>query len=163
MTLSGANACVMAIAVAATMAAPRYRIFPMLNGGIPLWVLTVIYAVISFAGSSFNPAAYGAELAGAATGFLFVRRLNKGYDPGKWMTGLYDWFFDLFNPDKVPDPDSARRRIFYDTHGKPPYKKKPNVNQERIDEILDKINTTGYHSLSHEEKDILRRAGEADL
>ncbi|HRO44549.1 rhomboid family intramembrane serine protease [Agriterribacter sp.] len=164
MTLSGANACVMAIAVAATVAAPGYRFFPMLNGGIPLWVLTVIYAAISFAGTSFNnPAAYGGELAGAATGFLFVKRLNKGYDPGSWMNRLYDWFFDLFNPDKAPDPDSARRRIFYDTHGKPPYKKKPNLNQERIDEILDKINRTGYHSLSHDEKDILHRAGEEDL
>src|SRR5690606_15630590 len=40
MALAGANACVMCIAVAATVAAPRYRIFPMLNGGIPLWILT---------------------------------------------------------------------------------------------------------------------------
>lgn len=164
MTLSGANASVMAIAVAATVAAPGYRIFPMLNGGIPLWVLTVIYAVISFAGTSFsNPAAYGSALAGAAMGFLFVNRLNKGYDPGRWMTWLYDWFFDLFNPDKTFNPDSARRRIFYDAHGKPPYKKKPNLNQERVDEILDKINKTGYHSLSHDEKDILHRASEEDL
>lgn len=163
-TLSGANASVMAVAVAATVAAPGYRIFPMLNGGIPLWVLTVIYAVINFAGTSFNnPAAYGSELAGAAMGFLFANRLNKGYDPGSWMNNLYDWFFNLFNPDKAPDPDMSRRRIFYDTHGKPPYKKKPNLNQEHIDEILDKINRTGYQSLSREEKDILHRASEEDL
>lgn len=164
MTLSGANASVMAIAVAATVAAPGYRIFPMLNGGIPLWILTVIYAVINFAGTSFNnPAAYGAELAGAAMGLLFASRLNKGYDPGRWMSDLYNWFFDLFNPDKATAPDSTRQRIFYDTHGKAPFKKKPHVNQEHIDEILDKINRTGYQSLSHDEKDILRRASEADL
>lgn len=164
MSLSGANACVMAIAVAATVAAPGYRIFPMLNGGIPLWVLTIIYAVISFAGTSFgNPAAYGAELAGAATGFLFMTRLQKGYDAGKWMNNLYDWFFNLFNPEKNAAPDTARHRIFYDTHGKVPFEKKPNVNQERIDEILDKINKSGYASLTFDEKDTLRRASEEGI
>lgn len=164
MALAGANACVMAVAIAATVAAPGYRIFPMLNGGIPLWVLTVIYAVISFAGTSYgNAAAYGAEMAGAAMGLLFVNRLNKGQDMGKWMNSLHDWFFDLFNPDKRLNPDSAKRSIFYDTHGKPPFKKQPHVSQQRIDEILDKISQTGYYSLSHEEKDILRRASEEDL
>ncbi|HRP31811.1 MAG TPA: rhomboid family intramembrane serine protease [Agriterribacter sp.] len=164
MSLSGANTCVMAVAVAATVAAPGYRIFPMLNGGIPLWVLTIIYAVISFAGTSFaNPAVYGAELAGAAIGFLFVNRLNVGYDMGKWMNRLYDWFFDLFNPDKNAPPELTRRRIFYDTHGKPPFEKKPNLNQERIDEILDKINRSGYKSLSYDEKEILRRASEEEI
>ena len=164
MALAGANACVMCIAVAATVAAPRYRIFPMLNGGIPLWILTVIYAVINFAGTSFgNPAAYGAEVMGAAMGFVFVNRLGRGQDMGSWMNAVYDWFFDLFNPDREPGRDSVRRKIFYDTHGKPPYKKKPNLNQQRIDEILDKINQTGFRSLSFEEKEILRRASEEDL
>lgn len=164
MSLSGANACVMAIAVAATVAAPGYRIFPMLNGGIPLWVLTLIYAVISFAGTSFaNPAAYGAELAGAGMGYLYINRLNRGYDPGRWMNRLYDWFFDLFNPEKETRREAVKQRIFYDTHGKPPFEKKATLNQDRIDEILDKINKTGYRSLSFDEKDILRRASEEEL
>ncbi|MEI9806483.1 MAG: rhomboid family intramembrane serine protease [Bacteroidota bacterium] len=42
-TAIGASAGVMAIAVAATFIAPGYRIFPMLRGGIPLWVITAIY------------------------------------------------------------------------------------------------------------------------
>ncbi|MCO5242042.1 MAG: rhomboid family intramembrane serine protease [Chitinophagaceae bacterium] len=164
MTLAGANAPIMAVAVAATVAAPLYRIFPMLNGGIPLWVLTVIYAVVSFAGISYNyPAAYSAQLAAAITGFWFVNRLNNGYDPGRWMNRLYNWFFDLFNPDKMPDTDISRHSLFYDTHGKPPYNKKSILSQERIDEILDKINSTGYDSLSHDEKDILHRASQEDL
>lgn len=164
MTLAGANASIMAIAVAATVAAPLYRIFPMLNGGIPLWVLTIIYTVISFAGIAHNnPAAYTAQLAAAGTGYFFVYRLNNGYDPGRWMNRLYDWFFDLFNPDKKYLPDNSRRKQFYDTHGKPAYHKKPTLNQERIDEILDKINSIGYHGLSHEEKDLLKRAGEEDI
>ncbi|MBS1749129.1 MAG: rhomboid family intramembrane serine protease [Bacteroidetes bacterium] len=164
MTLSGANCSVMAIAIAATTVAPRYRIFPMLNGGIPLWVLTVVYAVINFAGTSFaNPAAYGAELAAGGTGFLFIKLLNRGYHPGGWMTRLYDWFFNLFNPDKTSKLNIEKAKIFYDPHGIEPYSKLPNLSQQRIDEILDKINQKGFHNLTSEEKEILRRASEEDL
>ncbi|MBW0160241.1 MAG: rhomboid family intramembrane serine protease, partial [Sediminibacterium sp.] len=35
--LLGAGSAVMAIAVATTTLAPDYRIFPLINGGIPLW------------------------------------------------------------------------------------------------------------------------------
>ena len=162
--LAGANCSVMAVAVAATIAAPGYRIFPLLNGGIPLWVLTAIYAVINFAGTSFNnPATYGAELAAAATGFLFVKLLNKGYDIGDWMSRMYNWIFDLFNPDKPSKHYAEKPKIFYDTQGREPYNKKPNLNQERVDEILDKINQKGYNNLTAEEKELLRRAAEEDL
>ncbi|MCO5235356.1 MAG: rhomboid family intramembrane serine protease [Chitinophagaceae bacterium] len=162
--LSGANACIMAIAVAATVAAPKYRIFPMLNGGIPLWVLTIIYAIVSFAGTSYgNAAAYGAEIAGALVGLLFINLLNRGRDPGRWMTSGYDWFFNLFNPDKEPDRESVRQDFFYDTHGAPPFSKQSHLSQQRVDEILDKINQSGYQSLSYEEKDLLRRASEEDI
>ena len=37
MPLIGGGAAVMAVALATTTLAPGYRIFPMLNGGIPLW------------------------------------------------------------------------------------------------------------------------------
>jgi hypothetical protein len=35
-----------------------------------------------------------------------------------------------------------------------------NVNQQKIDEILDKINLHGYESLSEEEKTVLKKAAE---
>lgn len=164
MVLAGANCSVMAVAIAATATAPGYRIFPNLNGGIPLWVLTVIYAVIVFAGTTFsNPAAYGAELAAAGTGFLYIRLVDKGYDPGAWMSRMYNWIFDLFNPDKQPKHYVEKTKVFYDTQGREPYNKKPNLSQSRIDEILDKINQKGYGNLTAEERDLLRRAAEEDL
>ena len=51
-TLQGANAAIMAIAVATTTLAPDYRFFKMLNGGIPIWVLTLLFVIIDFAGIS---------------------------------------------------------------------------------------------------------------
>ncbi len=163
-SLAGASPCVMAVAVAVTVAAPGYRIFPMLAGGIPLWVLMLIYVIINIAGRSYNPAVYTAQLAGAAAGFIYITLLNRGTDIGSWMNRLHDWFFNLFNPDVA----AARRQkdrinMFYDTGGKKPFKRKPNLNQQRVDEILDKINTSGMQSLSQEEKDLLKRAGEEDL
>ncbi|MBX2923301.1 MAG: rhomboid family intramembrane serine protease [Chitinophagaceae bacterium] len=160
----GANASVMAIATCITIAVPGYRIFPMLNGGIPLWVLMLIYAVINLTGLGNNDTAlYAAQVGGAGMGFLYITLLNRGRDIGGWMNNAYDWFFNLFNPDNQPPKSKVKENIFYDTQGKQPFKKKPNLNQQRIDEILDKINQAGFNSLSSEEKELLRRAGEEDI
>ncbi len=48
-TAIGASAGVMAIAIATTLTAPGYRLFPMINGGIPLGVLTAIYVISDLA------------------------------------------------------------------------------------------------------------------
>src|SRR5690242_6935686 len=45
----GASCGVMAIAIAVTTLAPGYRIFPMLNGGFPIWILTVLYLAVDVA------------------------------------------------------------------------------------------------------------------
>jgi len=158
----GASAGIMAIAVAATFIAPGYRIFPMLMGGIPLWVITAIYIIIDLATipSNNNTGGHLAHLAGAATGFLFMFSFRRGYDWGEWMNNIWDWFSNLFNPDK---PKKRRRLIkqelFYKSSAKP-YKKTPNVTEQRINEILDKISQKGYNSLSEEEKDLLKRASQ---
>ena len=42
-----------------------------------------------------------------------------------------------------------------------PKPKQKSVNQEKIDEILDKISQSGYASLTKEEKELLFRAGKS--
>ena len=59
--LMGAGAAVMAIAVATTTLAPEYRIFPLINGGIPLWVLMVVFVAIDFASLAGNNAGIAAS------------------------------------------------------------------------------------------------------
>jgi membrane associated rhomboid family serine protease len=72
-SLIGASAGAMAIAVAATTLSPGYRIFPMIGGGIPLWVLTGIYLIIDLATiPKSNPGGHIAHLAGALMGFVFI-------------------------------------------------------------------------------------------
>lgn len=164
--LHGANAATMAIAVATTALAPDYRFFKMLNGGIPIWILTLLYVIIDFTGVAGLSAAYNiSHLAGAFIGFMFVFSLRKGHDWSLWMIRFYDWFINLFNPykKKVPAQRRIKEKVFYKTGNQQPFVKRSNITQQRIDEILDKINQKGYHLLTEEEKNILKRAGEADL
>jgi membrane associated rhomboid family serine protease len=162
--LVGANPSIMAIAIATTTVAPDYRIFPMINGGIPLWVLTLIFILVSFSSISYGDSgAYFANLGGAAMGFLFIYQIRKGNDWSIWLNQFFDWCNDLFNPNKKKKKKtSSRDEFFYNVSGTQPYKKIPNITQKRIDDILDKINQQGYRFLTDEEKEILKRAAEEE-
>lgn len=159
--LLGANASVMAVAVAATAIAPNYRFFSHIRGGIPIWILTLIYIAIDLAGVADKPAALPiAHIGGAVAGFVFVRLLKKNVDPGNWMNNFYNWFINLFNPNKTQKQPAVKERVFYNTGTRAPYQKTSNITEQRVDEILDKISQKGYNALSGEEKDILKRASE---
>lgn len=158
-----ASAGILAITTAVTTLTPGYRILPMLNGGIPVWILAAIYLLIDIATIPANqPGGQIAHVTGALTGFLFIYSYRKGYDWGGWMNSLYDWFINLFNPDKPKKGKTIKQELFYKSSAKP-FKKTPIVTEKRIDEILDKINRDGYHSLTDEEKDLLKKASKEDF
>lgn len=161
--LLGGGAAVMAVAVATTTLAPDYRIFPLINGGIPLWVLALIFVAIDFATlASGNGGIGAAHIAGAAMGFIFVKQLQKGKDWGAWMIHFVNWLDDLFSPEKKHQQQKGEKH-FYRANRKP-YEKIANITQQKLDEILDKINQQGYSFLSDEEKAFLHRASnEEDL
>jgi len=159
----GGGSAVMAVAVATTTLAPDYRIFPLINGGIPLWVLTLVFVAIDFATLSGGNAGIGAaHLAGGAMGFLFVKQLQKGNDWSTWMNKLVDWIDNLFNPEKKKEQQKQSEKHFYRANRKP-YEKIANITQQKLDDILDKINQHGYAFLTEEEKAFLKRAGDQDL
>lgn len=162
-SLLGANAAVMAVAVVATVIAPRYRFFRNIRGGIPLWVLTVIYIAIDLAGVAALPAAYPiSHIGGGIAGWLFVVLLHKKIDGSIWMNNGYSWFMNLFNPNKNKVRNTVKEKIFYNTGNRAPYHKTSNITEQRINEILDKINQKGYNYLTKEEKEILKRASEEE-
>ncbi len=160
-TLQGASAGVMAIAIATTTLAPNYRIFPMLNGGIPIWVVTILFVIIDFASlPGENGGGHIAHIGGAVIGFLFVKQLRKGSDWSLWMNRFFHWSGNLFNPERTSWKKTAKKDFHYKAQGTTPFKKVPNVTQKRIDEILDKISQQGYTFLTEEEKEVLKRASE---
>lgn len=162
--LFGSQSGTAAIAIAVTSLSPNYRLFRNLGNGIPVWVLTGLYILITlvnaFSLSNINSFAI---LGGALAGFLFVFFYRRGKDLSTWMINFYEWVTNLFNPDKKNPENPYKEKVFYNTGNRKPFSKTPNVTQQRIDEILDKISQQGYHFLTDEEKNILKRASEEDL
>ena len=157
----GASAGVMSVAVATTMLSPGYRLFPMIRGGMPLWVLTAFYVLFKIF-TIPDTANLMVHIAGALAGFLFIFSIQKGYDGGAWMNNFFDWVGNLFNPNKPKKGKSIKQTLFYKSSSAP-YKKTINITQQRIDEILDKINQKGYDFLTEEEKEFLKRASKEEL
>jgi membrane associated rhomboid family serine protease len=158
-SMMGAGASVMAVAVATTSFAPKYRILPMLNGGIPVWVLALIFATLDLGTLGFsNGAVAVAHIAGGLTGFFFIFQLKRGNDMGRWINSLAKWINDLFNPEKK----LKQQELFYKSNRKP-FEKTHLFSQEKLDDILDKINEEGYHHLTDEEKEFLKNASKENL
>ena len=161
--LLGAGSAVMAIAVATTTLAPDYRIFPLINGGIPLWVITLIFVAIDFATLAGSNAGIGAgHLVAGLTGYFYIRQMRRGSDWGAWMNQLAQWLDDLFNPEKKQRKQSSSEKHFYKADKKP-FEKKAQLTQQRLDAILDKINQEGYQFLTEEEKAFLKKASSEEF
>jgi membrane associated rhomboid family serine protease len=155
----GAGVSLIALAIAATTLAPAYRVFPMINGGIPLWIFTMVFVVFDFATIASSSGCVAlAHLSGGIMGWFFIYRLHKGHDISEWMLRFYNWGMNLFNPEKKYT--KPKEQHFYKTEKKQPYKKTTHISQEKVDELLDKINSKGYHFLTDEEKEILKKASQ---
>jgi membrane associated rhomboid family serine protease len=156
--LSGAGAAIMGMAIAVTALSPGYKLFPMIGNGIPLWILTAVYIIIDLASVGGSTNTFVAHVAAGAMGYIYILLLKQGKDIGAWMNNFGFWLMDLFNPEKKYR-SKEKQTHFYKTT-KEPFIKKPNLTQQKLDEILDKINQKGYDSLSDEEKEFLKKASE---
>ena len=92
---------------------------------------------------------------GALMGFTYIRLLRAGYRPGEWMYRLTAKAESLVTPNEYAIQQKRNRGRGNASR----YEPQNGITQNRIDDILDKINQKGYNSLSSEEKDILMRAG----
>ncbi len=156
--LLGAGPAIMAVAIATTTIAPNYRMFPLIGGGIPLWVLTLVYVAINFATlANGNMGNSLGHLMAGLVGFAYIHQLQRGNDWGAWMISLVNWLDDLFSPEKKHPKKPGKDKLFYRADKKP-FEKVSNLTQQRLDAILDKINQEGYQFLSDEEKEFLKKA-----
>ena len=160
--LIGAGPALMGIAVATTAMAPKYQVFPMIK--FPLWVLTLVFIVIRFITVGVGNWSFAAALvAGGAMGYLYIWQFEKGNDLGQWMSDVVAWVDDLFNPEKKHTKKTQQKnQLFYKANQKP-YERTPHLTQQRIDDLLDKINHRGYNALTDEEKDFLKKASTEEL
>jgi len=144
-TAVGASASVMAIIVATATLVPNYTIPLIFIGPVKLKWLVLVYVVVDFL-SIAGPNSGGeiAHMGGALMGFVYIKRLQKGND---WVEVIGQLFSRR--------PGLSKLKVATRNNEK---KSQSRPRQEDVDHILDKISTTGYESLSKEEKEILFRA-----
>jgi len=152
--LLGASASVIAIMMAVTVHAPNYTLHLMFIGPVKLKYIALfsfLLYVISIA--SENAGGNLAHLGGAFWGMASIILLRKGFDPSKGITGLLNGIKKLFKP--KPKVRVTYRKPVDDLD----YNRLKNREQERMNQILEKISKSGYGSLTKEEKEILFKMG----
>lgn len=152
----GASAGVMAVLIGAATYAPRFpvKLFFVLNLEFRWVALLLLLMDLIYLGDGNNAGGHIAHLGGAALGFLAVSQLKKGKDITEGFSGFMDSIVNWFKPKpKIRKVYSKKTRSDYD------FKEKAVRNQQKMDDILDKINQSGYDSLTKEEKDYLFKIG----
>ena len=151
--LVGASAGVMAVLIFVATYTPNQEVRLLFINvklqyiGIALVVVDILQIPNGNAGGRL------AHLGGAFIGFLYANQLQKGKDIGSGLDGIWTFINALFVAKKAKNMHTVHRS---ETVSKDKIK---NGQQQKIDEILDKISTSGYESLTQEEKDFLFRAG----
>lgn len=159
---TGVSSILLGLAVAASTISPGYRFFPLIGGGIPLWVISLVYALVDLSSLSKTPVLVIPHLFSGLMGFVFIKCLQNGFDLGDWMNSSARKISGLLTPSKKQGT-SIKSASFYKQGTEKPFVKKSTITQQRIDTILDKINQHGYENLTDEEKKILNQASKEDL
>lgn len=145
----GARAGIMGMAIAAITLSPNYKFYLTETFSIPLMLVVAIYAFLAIISSGFSVPVLLLTMGGGLMGFVYIRLLRAGYKPGNWMFSLSNTIENLVTP--AGEKKGRKGRIINLAEQR--------ISQNRIDEILDKINQKGYNALSKEEKEMLLRAG----
>jgi membrane associated rhomboid family serine protease len=148
LSMLGASASVFAIAVAAATLVPEYRFHLLFIGPVKIVYIVAIYLVGSWLGiKGENAGGNLSHLGGALLGFIYIRQLQRGTDLGKPVNVISNWINNFGKP-KLKVYSNKNKEM------------KSQVSQKDIDAILDKINRSGYESLSKEEKEKLFKASQ---
>jgi membrane associated rhomboid family serine protease len=151
----GASAAVFAIVVATATLLPDFTFFLLLLGPVKIKYIAAFYVMLSILGSvGSNEGGNIAHLGGALMGFVYIKQLQAGVNWGNWITAVIEWCKGLFTP-------KPKVKVTYRKEASTAAKKTakgPNVSQDEIDTILDKIPDGGYESLTKEEKEKLFNA-----
>lgn len=149
--LLGASAGVIAILVAIATLLPDYTVHLLLFGAVRLKYLAIVSILLYFISIPLgNAGGHIAHLGGALFGFIMVKQLRAGRDLTAWLTQLGN------RKRKVPMKVVSRggRTLSPDEQ----VREQAIATQEMVDQILDKINKSGFDSLSKQEKEILYKA-----
>ncbi len=143
----GSSAAVMAITVACGFYMPDMQVNVLFFGEVRLkWIVLTAFLLSSVIDISTNSGGKISHIGGALFGMLFALQLKKGKD-------LSSWFTQIFYRGAKSRLKVVHKRGISDEE----YNYNRKDEQKMLDEILDKINRSGYESLSSKDKEILHR------
>lgn len=156
--LVGASGAIMGVLIATAVYAPYMELRLALIGRIKLWQVALVLLLFDLVQLPIeNSGGHLAHLAGALFGFIYIKTLQRGFDLSKPISILQDFFEDLQKPKKKKPPFKAVHKNSNINTTNSNFSK--DINQKKIDDILDKISQSGYDSLTKEEKEFLFKAG----
>ena len=146
----GASASIFAIVFAAATIAPDYEIRLMFLGIVKIKYIAVVSLLLDIINIPYgNAGGYIAHIGGALSGYLYIKSLQGGFDFASPFNKLFDGVANLFKP-------KSNIKVTYKSETrKSEVSLRSKNEQQRVDEILDKIARSGYDSLTKEEKDFL--------
>lgn len=154
----GASGGVTAVIIGTATLFPRYRV--MLFGLLPIDLAWIAIIRVGFdllgASGPINKGGYICHLGGAALGLLYMLHV-KGTITIPLVDRLSGWLSGLSRSRRTKPMRNIKVEINRQVNERPV---SHGVSQEEIDRILDKINASGYDSLTSEEKARLFKAGE---
>ena len=135
--LLGASASVTAISIVTAIYAPNLPVSIFFIGSFPLkWVVLVLFLLSTIIDISVNTGGKVAHIGGALFGLVYGMQLKKGND-------LMEFF------KRKPKNKSKNLKVIHSI--------KMDADEKTLDEILDKINKSGYESLTKKEKETLQK------
>ena len=153
----GSSAGVMSLLIFMSTYSPNLEVrliifnVKLLYIGIAFMMLDVIQIPYGNAGGHI------AHLGGALLGFFYANKLKNGVDIGLPFERIIFKLFNLFQFNKTKMNVAYKNKSNKKFSGRNYNNSK--THQKKIDEILDKISSSGYESLSKKEKDFLFKAG----
>jgi len=143
-TMIGSSAGVMAILIFICVYSPNYEI-RILFFNIKLLYIGLFFVFFDIIQIPYgNAGGHFAHLGGSLVGFIYARQIKNGKDILDSFSFL---IISIFYKNKKKENKIIKNDYRNILH--------KDINQKKIDQILDKINSSGYDSLSKEEKDFL--------
>ena len=149
--LIGASAGVLAVFFAAATLLPNYTTQLLFIGNIKLKFLAIVmFLLYAFSIPSGNAGGHIAHIGGALFGFVSIKFLQSGTDITKWFSKLFSF----------KSRSRKNMKVVYRSNENADeiYLNKQRMTQENLDRILDKINRSGFDSLTADEKEFLYKA-----
>ncbi len=157
----GASAGVLAIMAAAATLLPNYEVNLVFFGFVKLKWLALIFFLLDLISINVgNPGGHIAHIGGIISGYLFIKFISTTTPLDPLFNGFKNVWARFFAKKQLPDERQHIKIVYRSQQTTTYYNEEP--DQELIDSILDKINRSGYDSLTKAEKEILFKASKQD-